>query len=216
MSALSAIETPVVAGPESHGTARAQVGPHPRPLRAVAGPAPAMQPGAPGGAAGTAQPRFSSISAASSRSVAGPRPDQRAAVGSATASAPVEVVGVVVPARAACARVASTRSVHPVRLRLTTRGRVVVAALVLGGVTVAVLLMTLLASGGAQATNHGRARAGFQGLHTVVVQPGQTLWSIAAAAEPTADPRTVVQEIMSANALTGATITAGQLLWVPR
>ena len=62
--------------------------------------------------------------------------------------------------------------------------------------TVAALLITLLASGGAQATNHGRARGGYQGMHQVVVQPGQTLWSIAAAAEPSADPRTVVQEIM--------------------
>jgi Tfp pilus assembly protein FimV len=91
-----------------------------------------------------------------------------------------------------------------------------VAALVLAGVTVAVLLLTLLAPGGAQATNHGPARAGFQGMHKIVVQPGQTLWSIAAAAVPTADPRTVIQEIMSANALPSATIGAGQLLWVPR
>ena len=52
-------------------------------------------------------------------------------------------------------------------------------------------------------------------MHQVVVQPGQTLWSIAAAAEPAADPRTVVQEIMSANALGSPAISAGQQLWVP-
>ncbi len=92
----------------------------------------------------------------------------------------------------------------------------VVAALVITAVTVAALLITLLASGRAQATNHGQARGGYQGLHKIVVQPGQTLWSIASRAEPSADPRTVIQEIMTANALAGPTVTAGQLLWVPR
>ena len=102
------------------------------------------------------------------------------------------------------------------RLRLTRRGRLVVAALIIAAVTVAALLITLLASGGAQATNHGQARAGYAGMHKIVVQPGQTLWSIASTAEPSADPRTVIQEIMTANALTGPSVTAGQLLWVPR
>jgi len=91
----------------------------------------------------------------------------------------------------------------------------VVAALVIIGATMAALLITLLASGGAQATNHGAARGGYQGMHQVVVQPGQTLWSIAAAAEPSADPRTVIQRIMTANALAGPGISAGQQLWVP-
>jgi hypothetical protein len=108
-----------------------------------------------------------------------------------------------------------TACVSPARLRLTRRGRIVVAALVLAAVIAAALLITLLASGGAQATSHGQARGGYQGMHQVVVQPGQTLWSIAAAAEPTADPRTVIQEIMAANALGNSAISAGQLLWVP-
>ncbi len=89
------------------------------------------------------------------------------------------------------------------------------AALVVLVLTTAAVLITMLASGGAQATSHGQARAGYQGMHRVVVRPGQTLWSIAAAAEPKADPRGVVQEIMSANTLESSTISAGQLLWVP-
>jgi LysM domain len=91
----------------------------------------------------------------------------------------------------------------------------VVAALILVGATIATLLITLLVSGGAQATNHGSPRGGYQGMHQVVVRPGQTLWSIAAAAEPGSDPRAVIQEIMSANALAAPAISAGQLLWVP-
>lgn len=101
-------------------------------------------------------------------------------------------------------------------VRLTRRGRMVVSVLVLAVLVVAALLISLLASGGAQATNHGQARAGYQGMREVVVRPGQTLWSIAVAAEPTADTRIVVQEIMTANALTSANISAGQLIWVPR
>jgi hypothetical protein len=101
-------------------------------------------------------------------------------------------------------------------VRLTRRGRVVVGVLAVLAVTVAILVITLVVSGGADATNHGQARAGYQGMREIVVQPGQTLWSIASATEPSVDPRVVVQEIMSANAMTGTSITAGQLLWVPR
>ena len=90
-----------------------------------------------------------------------------------------------------------------------------VAVFVVAVLCIALLLVTALASGRAQATNHGRARAGYQGMHQVVVRPGQTLWSIATAAEPTADPRDVVQEIIAANALSSPTINADQLLWVP-
>jgi hypothetical protein len=74
----------------------------------------------------------------------------------------------------------------------------------------------LVIARGAQATSNGRPGAGYQGMHQIVVQPGETLWAIAQAAEPTANTAAVVQEIMIANAMTGTTLTAGQLLWVPR
>jgi len=101
-------------------------------------------------------------------------------------------------------------------LRLTRRGKAVLAVLLVTGLTVLALLVTTLVSSGAQATNHGAPDAGYRGMREVVVRPGQTLWSIASAAEPTADPRIVIQEIMTANALTSTDVTAGQLLWVPR
>jgi hypothetical protein len=77
------------------------------------------------------------------------------------------------------------------------------------------LAVGLAAAGGADAANHGQPRAGYQGMHEIVVRPGQTLWSIASAVEPGADPRVVVPEIMTANAMASTTISAGQLLWVP-
>jgi hypothetical protein len=101
-------------------------------------------------------------------------------------------------------------------LRLTRRGRVVVATLVVALIAAVSLVVGMAAAGGAQAANHGQPRAGYQGMHEIVVRPGQTLWSIASAAEPGADPRDVVLQIMTANAMTGTTISAGQLLWVPR
>jgi hypothetical protein len=104
----------------------------------------------------------------------------------------------------------------PPPVRLTRRGRLVVAVLAVVVIAAIALAVGLGAAGGAQAANHGQPRAGYQGMHEIVVRPGQTLWSIASAAEPGADPRDTVQQIMTANAMTGTTIAAGQLLWVPR
>jgi hypothetical protein len=104
----------------------------------------------------------------------------------------------------------------PPPLRLTRRGRAVVATLIVAIIAAIALVVGLTAAGGARAANQGQPSAGYQGMHEIVVRPGQTLWSIASAAEPGADPRDVVQEIMTANAMSDTTISAGQLLWVPR
>ena len=98
-------------------------------------------------------------------------------------------------------------------LRLTRRGRVVAAA-------VAALLVTvvsLLAAGAAQATNHALPPgAGRQNLVQVLVRPGQSLWSVAESTDPDQDTRIVVQQIVDLNALSGAVVFPGQQLWVPR
>ena len=114
-------------------------------------------------------------------------------------------------------RSAVAASQRPAPVRLTRRGRIVLGSLVIvlaAGAVMAVLLLT--APGGALASNHGQPGGGYQGMTQVVVQPGQTLWSIAAAAEPRADPRLVIQQIVSANSLAESAIYAGELLWVPR
>jgi LysM domain-containing protein len=105
------------------------------------------------------------------------------------------------------------RRAAPPPLRLTRRGRIVVA------VTAALLvtIISLLAAGVAQATNHGPSpRAARQNLVQVVVRPGQTLWSVAESADPDQDTRVVVRQIVDLNSLSGPTVQAGQELWVPR
>jgi LysM domain-containing protein len=56
----------------------------------------------------------------------------------------------------------------------------------------------------------------YRNLAAVVVRPGQTLWEIALRAQPSADPRAVVQEIVDLNALPGSAIEPGERLWVPK
>jgi hypothetical protein len=98
-------------------------------------------------------------------------------------------------------------------LRLTRRGRVVVA--VATALLLAVLSLVIAAS--AQATSHPTpSGAAPRNLAQVTVRPGQTLWSVAENADPDADTRAVVQQIIELNGLTGNVVFAGQRLWVPR
>jgi hypothetical protein len=101
-------------------------------------------------------------------------------------------------------------------LRLTRRGRLVVGVFAVLLATIALSVAAMAAAGRAQASNHGRDGAGYQGMHQVVVQPGETLWAIASQAEPSADPRQVIAEIMTANSMTSTVVQAGELLWVPK
>jgi len=100
-----------------------------------------------------------------------------------------------------------------VPLRLTRRGRVVVA--VAAALLLAVLSLVIAAS--AQATSHPLpSRIAQQHLTQVTVRPGQSLWSVAENADPGADTRAVIQQIVELNGLTGDVVFAGQRLWVPR
>jgi hypothetical protein len=101
----------------------------------------------------------------------------------------------------------------PQRLRLTRRGRVVLAVFA----AVVVSLIGLAVASGTPAVGSA-APAGTAGhsMTRIVVQPGQTLWTVAMRADPQADPRQVVQRIIAANALRDGSIQAGQRLLVPR
>jgi hypothetical protein len=129
-----------------------------------------------------------------------------------TAAAPPAAVRPVALRPAAASYVTASRPAAA-PLRLTRRGRIVVAGL-------AVLLLTVLSlviSGAAQATSHSAPRgASGSGVGQVVVRPGESLWSVAESADPDADTRLVIQQIVQLNALSGDTVFAGQRLWVPR
>ena len=96
------------------------------------------------------------------------------------------------------------------------RGPVVGAFAVL--LLAAVITPVLLAlASGAQAANRGLPPSAVRAsMRQVVVKPGQSLWSIALNAEPQADPRAVIQQIIEFNALGSQVVVPGESLWVPR
>lgn len=98
------------------------------------------------------------------------------------------------------------------RLRLTARGRRVLAFLA-AVPAIVVLSLAILSGGGALASSETGAPAGT--FTEVTVMPGDTLWSIAESVAPDADPRDVVDEIIRLNALSSASLVAGQSLALP-
>lgn len=97
------------------------------------------------------------------------------------------------------------------RLRLTVRGRRLLAAL--AAVPAAVALAAAILSGGAALADRDGAPA--SSFATVTVLPGDSLWSIAERVAPQADPRDVVDDLTRLNAVDAATISAGQVLAIP-
>jgi hypothetical protein len=121
------------------------------------------------------------------------------------------VRGQVIRSAAPCGQ-APHGNVAAVPLRLTRRGRIVIAI----AAALLVTLLSLLVTGQAWATGHSATpRGADHHLAQVVVLPGQSLWSVAQSADPNADPRLVMQQIVELNGLTGDALQAGQRLWVP-
>lgn len=98
------------------------------------------------------------------------------------------------------------------RLRLTTRGRRVVVSMVSLPLAAAVFV-GVLASGEALASRS--VSASTDEFTTVLVEPGDTLWSIALEMAPASDPRDVVDEIVRLNALGSSSVVAGQSIAIP-
>ena len=93
----------------------------------------------------------------------------------------------------------------------------VVAALITAGVVLVVALAWLAGTARAEAAGSGSpSSAVYHSLRSVVVQPGESLWAIAAQSDPAGDPRSVMQEIIDINALNGTSVQPGQRLWLPR
>src|SRR5580704_8410701 len=107
--------------------------------------------------------------------------------------------------------------VRRTRVRLTRRGRMVVAALIIAGLVLVAALAWLAGTARADAAGSGvPSSAVYHSLRSVVVMPGQSLWSIASHYDPGADPRGVIQQIIDLNALSGTSVQPGQHLWLPR
>jgi LysM repeat protein len=103
-------------------------------------------------------------------------------------------------------RSGSVATIRQPRLRLTRRGRVVLIGLFLLLVaTIAVVLSP--AARGADPTGPAP---------TVVVQPGDTLWSVAERHRPSRDPYAVIREIRRLNGLSSNIVHVGQELTLPQ
>jgi LysM domain-containing protein len=109
------------------------------------------------------------------------------------------------------------RADGPQGVRLTRRGRRVIAGFVAAVALAVAAALWLAAATGAQAANHGVAPSAIdKSMTAVIVKPGQTLWSIALRAEPAADPRLVIGQIVEFNALGSDVVVPGERLWVPK
>lgn len=107
------------------------------------------------------------------------------------------------PAESVRARQAARR-----RLRLTRRARVLATVLVLAlCVAIGSWIGPLL--GGSDGDLH------LAGVQSIVVQPGDTLWSIATGVAGTGDVRDVVARIQQLNHLHGTVLVPGQVVELP-
>lgn len=111
----------------------------------------------------------------------------------------------------------STMTIHPTyalrpvsrgQVRLTRRGRLVVFAAML-----AVVFAVVLALSG-QSTASGESGEDVR-TERIVVQPGDTLWTIAGQYADGGDVRETIDELEQLNALDTAMLRAGQELFVP-
>lgn len=112
-------------------------------------------------------------------------------------------IPVAVSPRVQASRVQASRT----RLRLTRRGRAVIAALV--ALPFVLGLLTAALNGGGAVAGSTDAPA------TVTVEAGQSLWSLAELLAPDASTADVVADLVAVNGLAGASVLPGQVLIVP-
>jgi len=110
--------------------------------------------------------------------------------------------------RAAVRSISSAKSAVPANsgVKLTVRGRRVVALLALLPIVLAFLLIGTRA---AQADPTGPTTA------VIKVEAGQSLWDVAVAIAPNEDPRATIWTIKALNGLEKSEVQAGQALTVP-
>lgn len=124
------------------------------------------------------------------------------------------------PAAAAQGATARGATAGSGRMRLTRRGRFVLLGLPALAVA-AVMLFAALAIMLGSVASPAQASASYAPIDmadyaaSVTVLQGDSLWSIAAAADTTRDVRDVVRDIVALNDLGSGVLQAGQRLYVP-
>src|SRR5260370_726783 len=119
--------------------------------------------------------------------------------------------------RAGAARGRRVVAAMPGQPNVTAGPRPVAAALIIAGLVLVAALAWRAGTARADAAGSGvPSSAVYHSLRSVVVMPGQSLWSIASQYDPGADPRSVIQQIIDLNALSGTSVQPGQHLWLPR
>ena len=110
--------------------------------------------------------------------------------------------------RAAVHSISSARSAAPANsgLKLTVRGRRVVALLALLPIVLAFLLI---------GTKSAQAETATPTTSVIKVEAGQSLWDVAVAVAPNEDPRATIWTIKALNGLSTSEVQAGQGLIVP-
>jgi LysM repeat protein len=103
---------------------------------------------------------------------------------------------------------------HAIRLRITRRGRVVLATVASLPLVAGVVAAALFGANSAVASSE-QSSAAAQSFDYVTVQAGETLWGLAEEIAPSADPRDVIADIVSLNQLPSAEVQPGQKLAVP-
>jgi len=101
-------------------------------------------------------------------------------------------------------------AVARVRLRITRRGRGVLA--VLGALPIVAGAFVFGLNGGGAVASGESSDVRFQ---YVTVRAGESLWSLAEDIAPDSDPRDVVSDLLSLNQLASAGLEPGQQLAVP-
>ena len=99
------------------------------------------------------------------------------------------------------------------KLRLTRRGRLALSSLT--ALVIGATLAVVAAAGSTSAAASSETAVSSSEFVYVIVQPGQSLWSVASTLDPTADPRDVISEIIRLNQLDESSVQAGQPIAVP-
>ncbi|HEY5134215.1 MAG TPA: LysM peptidoglycan-binding domain-containing protein [Candidatus Nanopelagicales bacterium] len=97
-------------------------------------------------------------------------------------------------------------------LRLTRRGRRLARTVV---VALALLIALVVSTAGHASTSQAGTGRAVAATTTVVVQPGQTLWTVARGLSADADLRETVARIQELNGLASSSVRPGQQLIVP-